>query len=94
MSEVPLPQRSVSVGLSRQVLRGQQSTGVSIHITAEPESGLPAQPAELQQLLSDQARAALVRQASSMSPTDVAATDTTAVPEAPMPRSRRPRCRS
>ena len=94
MSEVPVPQRSVSVGLSCQTSRDHQSTGVSIHMTVDPDPGLPAQPAELHQLLSDQATAALERQASHMTPTGVAATDTTAAPEAPMPKSQRSRRRS
>jgi len=92
MSEVPLPQRSVSVGLSCQTSQDHQSTGVSIHITAEPDPGLP--PGELQQQLSGHATAALERQVGRMLTTNLAATDTPAIPTAPLRRSGRPRCRS
>jgi len=90
MSEVPLP-KSVSVGLSHEASRGDQSTRVSIKITAETDAAPLAKRGELQQQLSRQAQTALERQVCHMAATDPLATGTIAGPTPLSPRSRRPR---
>jgi len=67
MSTEPLPRKSLQVGHSREIARGDSSTRISITITADPDSASPPEPAEFRQQLSQHAQTAVERQVNRMS---------------------------